>query len=282
MPLMRANLPLPVFTAADTGLIIARTNKGELNLVSYLRFWGRVAPLARPEVRERAVLEAVVDRVLLEDELVAEGVARGLDRSPAVLRGLEQIREGFALDHYYAANIESKVHLDEAALERYFASRPRHYDDPATLEARIILVDRKELADSLLALLRGGASFEGLAKTWSNDGRTAAEGGKTGIVGRGTNPNVGLEDAMFATPVGQLGGPERTPEGWVLWRIEKMDPGKKRTLAEAREWVERDFRTIEGEKLLEAHLAELRRKAGARIYAERVTTDLGLGGDWPE
>lgn len=280
IPVMRANLPLPVFTAADTGHVIARTNKRELNLVSYLRYWGRVAAFARPEVKERAVLEGTVDRILLEDELVAMGIARGLDRSPALARELAQMRESFALDHYYAANIASKVRIDEAAIARYFASRPGHYDDPATLEARIILVDRADLADSLLALARAGRSFPELAKEWSNDGGTAVDGGKTGIIGRGTNPNVGLEDAMFATAVGQLGGPERTPEGWVLWRIETKNPGKKRTLAEAREWVERDLRTIEGERLLQVHLAELRKKANVRMYPERVTTELGRGGDW--
>ncbi|MEO6462692.1 MAG: peptidyl-prolyl cis-trans isomerase [Candidatus Eisenbacteria bacterium] len=280
MPVMRANLPLPVFTAADTGHVIARTSKGELNLVSYLRYWGRVAAFARPEVKERAVLEATVDRVLLEDELVELGIARGLDKSPVLERELAQMRESFALDHYYAANIESQVRIDEAALARYFASRPGHYDDPATLEARIILVDRANLADSLLALARAGRSFPELAKEWSNDARTAVEGGMTGIVGRGTNPNVGLEDAMFATAVGQIGGPERTPEGWVLWRIETKNPGKKRTLAEAREWAERDLKTIEGEKLLQAHLAELRKKANVRLYPDRITDELGRGGDW--
>ena len=279
-PVMRANLPLPVFTAADTGRILARTKRGELSLVAYLRYWGRVPPYARPEIRERPVLEATIDRVLLESELVDIGRTRGLDQSPKILRELERMKEGFALDHYYAQIIDAKVPLDEARLAAYFASRPGHYDDPAALESRIILVERKELADSLMALLRSGASFADLARTHSNEGQSAAQGGKTGFVLRGGNKNVGLEDAMFATPVGQLGGPERTPEGFVIWKVEGYRPGKKRTLDEAREWVVRDYRTIEGEKILAAHLEELRRKANTRLYPERVTLELGSGSDW--
>ena len=280
MPTTRLNLPLPVFTAADTGLIVARTKKGELNLVSYLRYWGRVPSHERPEVRERAVLEATVDRVLLEDELVALGIARGLDQAPRLQFELERMRESFALDHYFASNIEGKVPMDEAALRRYFESRPAHYDDPPAIEARIILVDKKDLADSLLALARAGRAFSDLARTFSNDGTTAAEGGRTGSIARGSNTNVGLEDAMFATADGQLGGPERTPEGWVIWRTESRSPGKKRTLDEAREWVERDFKAIEGEKLLNALLLDLRRKAKAKLYPERVSLELGRGGAW--
>lgn len=280
MPIMRANLPLPVFTAADTGLIVARTRHGELNLVSYLRYWGRIPGYARPDARERPILEAAVDRVVLEEEILALGHARGFDRSPKIAEALERMREGFALDHYFERHIASKIPMNEAALQRYFDSRPAHYDDPATLEARILLVDRQSLADSLLALARGGRSFEELARTYSLDGATGQNGGKTGIVARGTNPNVGLEDAMFASPIGEVRGPERTPEGWVLWRTEARTPGKKRTLDEAREWVERDYRTIEGEKILEAHLAELRKKAKARFFNERITETLGADGPW--
>ena len=47
-----------------------------------------------------------------------------------------------------------------------------------------------------------------------------------------------------------------------------------------REWVDRDYRILEGERVLEERLAELRKKAKAKIFAERVTRDLGSGGDW--
>ena len=280
MPVMRANLPLPVFGAADTGRVVARTKKGELTLVQYLRFWSRVAPFARPEVKERAVLDATVDRVLFEDELVARGMARGLDRSPKILRELERMRESFALDHFYEENVAAKVPVDEARLRAYFASRPGHYNDPATMEARILVVDRKDLADSLLALIKGGRSFADLAKEFSTDGNTGANGGMTGVIARGTNTNIGLEDAMFATAVGALGGPERTPEGFVIWKVEAMKPGVVRTLDEAREWVVRDYKAVEGEKVLTELLAGLREKAKAKIYLDRVTLELGRGGDW--
>lgn len=280
MPIIRANLPLPSYAPADSGLVLARTRHGEVTLISYLRYWGRIPGYARPEVRDRATLEATVDRLALEDEILALGHTLGLDHSPRIEEELKRMREGFALDHYFEAHIASRVRPTEADLEAYFASRPHHYDDLATLEARIILLDRADLADSILALAKAGRSFEELARTYSMDGSTASKGGKTGLVARGTNPNAGLEDEMFATAIGQIGGPERTPEGWVLWRIEAKSPGKVRTLDEAREWVERDYRTIEGERRLEEHLAGLRKKAHVRTFDDRVTEQLGAGGPW--
>lgn len=280
MPRVRVNIPLPVFTAADTGLIVARTRDRELNLVSYLRYWGRLPMFALPEVRERSVLEGAVDRVILEDELVRMGLERGLDRKPTVVAELDRMREGFALDHWFETTIAPQVRVDDAALRRFFAAQPKgHYDDPATADARIILLDRKALADSLLALARGGADFAELARTHSMDVRSGAEGGRTRLE-RGTNKNVGLEDEIFATAAGELGGPERTPEGWVIWKTEAMSPGTIRTLDQAREWVERDYRIIEGERILEEHLARLRKQAKVRLFDERITAELGAGGSW--
>lgn len=280
MPVMRPNLPLPHFSVADTHRVLARTKTRAFTLGDYLVHWGRIEPYARPEVRERPVLEATVDRVVLEDDIIALAVARGIDRSPRVVEQLEHMREGFALDQFYERNILARVDMDEDKLRRYFASRPGHYDDPATVEARILVVHRKELADSLLALLRGGRSFADLAREWSTEGTSAAKGGLTGPIARGTNTNVGLEDAMFATAVGALGGPEQTPEGWVIWKIEGRKPGVERTFEQAREWVERDYKAIEGEKILGEVLEGMREKAKAKIYLERVTLDLGTGSEW--
>ncbi len=280
MPVMRASQPLPVFTAADTGLFVARTRSGPLNLVSYLRYWQRLPGYARPDVRDRTSLEAAVDRVALEDELLALGIERGIDKSPALAVDLDEMREGFALDHYFAANIQSKVEPTEADLRAYFAAKPGHYDDPELIEGLMMVLDRKELADSLLAVVRGGHNFSDLAKIFSTDGASAEQGGKTGVVRRGTNTNVALEERMFQTPVGELAGPERTPEGWVIWKINRHDPGRKRTFEEAREWVDRDYRIVESDRLLEEHLEKLRKQAKVQVFDERVTPELGVGGAW--
>lgn len=279
-PIMRPNLPLPVFTAADTGLVVAKTEARVLTLVEYLRYWSRVPPFARPEVRERLVLESTVDRVLLEDQLLAMAHERGLDRNPAVEREIRHMLEGFALERWYAANYQSRVQPDEAALRAYFESKPTHYDDPPELEARMIVLERRSLADSLLAQLRAGKTFEELAPLHSIDGETGSKGGKTGIIRKGTNKNTGLEDAMFASAIGALAGPEQTPEGWVIWRVEKRTPGKVRTFEEAREWVDRDYRIVEADRMLAADLVEMRKRYGVKVYEDRVTDALGAGGAW--
>ena len=112
------------------------------------------------------------------------------------------------------------------------------------------------------------------------DGSTAAEGGKVGVQYRGTQENAGLEDAMFATPIGGLGGPERTPQGWVIWRIDASTPALKRSYEAAKTMIERDYRTLESDRILRERLDALRSAAHVRIFEDRVTLDLGKNGPW--
>lgn len=280
VPVVNAILPLPKVAPADTGLVVARTNGRAFTIGSYLAFWSRVPPLERPEVRDRQTLEGTVDRVALAPEISRLGREHGIDKDPALLERIGRFEKGFALDHYYRDEIQAKVKVDDAGLKKLFAATPGHYDDRPSITSRIIVVDRRSLADSLAARLKEGASFSDLARTWSTDGESATKGGDVGTTYRGSQTNVGLEDAMYATAVGQFGGPERTPQGWVLWRIESKTPGLKRTFEQAREMLERDYRINEAERLLGEKLVRLRKEAKVELHPERVTADLGAGGKW--
>jgi hypothetical protein len=281
-PMMRANIQLPAIAPADTGRVLARSRDGVVTIGGYLTYWDRVQPYARPEVRERASLEGAVDRIALSGEILRLGLERKLDQNPAIVEQVEHRRTGFEVDHYFHDEIESKVKVTDAALRSFWAKDPDHYNDRASLESHIILLDRKSQADSLLAQIRNGASFSELARTYSMDGRTGAQGGQVGRQYRGTQENVGLEDAMFATPIGGLGGPEKTPQGWVIWRIDTATAGVKRTFEQARDMVERDYRILEADRILKEKLAALRQAAHVKIFEDRVTLDLGKGGPWDE
>jgi len=280
VPVVNAVLPLPKIAPADTGRVVARAGGRAFTIGNYLAFWNRVPAFERPEVRDRQTLEGVVDRVVLAPEISRLGREHGIDKDPKVVERINRLKQGIALDHYYTAEIQSKVKVDEAGLRKLFAATPGHYDDRPSITSHIIVVERRSLADSLAARLKEGASFSYLARTYSSDGESAAKGGDVGTTFRGSQTNVGLEDAMYATPVGQFGGPERTPQGWVLWRIDAKTPGLKRNFEQAREMLERDYRINEAERLLGEKLAKLRKEAKVKLYPERVTADLGSGGKW--
>jgi peptidyl-prolyl cis-trans isomerase SurA len=84
-------------------------------------------------------------------------------------------------------------------------------DDPAALDAA------KAKAEDLLKQIRGGASFEDIAKK-NSDGPSAAEGGDLGVFTRGKLAKE-LEDKTFAMKAGDITDVIRTRQGYVILKV---------------------------------------------------------------
>ncbi len=91
-----------------------------------------------------------------------------------------------------------------------------NYPEQATPAQRdSVLAMATELRERALA----GESFGDLAREYSSDAGTAAQGGDLGFFGRGQMVKP-FEDAAFATPLGEVSEPVETPFGLHVIRVE--------------------------------------------------------------
>jgi parvulin-like peptidyl-prolyl isomerase len=280
IPTYRLTMPMPQLAFDDSTRLLAWTARGDtLRMAKYLVFWNEQPAQSRPEIRTPEALTAAVDRVLFDDVLVERALAAGLDRDSTVIAELARARESVALDHWYRDEVWNQVDMSPANVQKYFDSRPGHYDDVEQVKPRIILLQRESEADSIKARLEAGESFSELAEKYSWHGVSAAKGGALGVVTRADNitGNVAAVESMMKTPVGKIGGPESTPEGWLVWIVDEHFPAKKRPLSdpEVKRAAERDYQVIESEKILGAKLEEMQAKANVQYFDERITKDLG-------
>jgi parvulin-like peptidyl-prolyl isomerase len=119
------------------------------------------------------------------------------------------------------------IRLTRAEVERWHRRRIDKYSAPPLVRAKHVLIspvnataaaDRaaRARADSLLARIRAGEDFDAIAARFSDDPATQDKGGDLGVFGRGAVLQP-LEDAVFATQAGELGGPVRTEVGWHIF-----------------------------------------------------------------
>ena len=76
------------------------------------------------------------------------------------------------------AKVTSDVKVSDAAALKDYNANKATYVTPKTREVRHILVNSKSLADTIETKLKNGASFAALAKKYSKDTGSAAQGGK--------------------------------------------------------------------------------------------------------
>ena len=126
------------------------------------------------------------------------------------------------------------IRLTRAEVERWHRQHLEKYSAQELVRASHILIspvnpspaaDRaaRVRADSLLARIRGGESFETLAARYSDDPATKDKGGDLGVFARGTMLQP-FEDAAFAMQEGDLGGPVKTEVGYHIIRCTEHAP----------------------------------------------------------
>ncbi|MBK9441163.1 MAG: peptidylprolyl isomerase [Comamonadaceae bacterium] len=198
----------------------------------------RTSVLAKPDA-----LQQVASNLLIRRVLAVEAKRDGLAQQPLTAAALQVAADKALSDARMAAlddqNAPSEAALDAYARGAYQASKER-FEKPAQTRARHILIDNKgpeslQKAKDLLAQLRGGASFDDLAKAHSKDPGSAARGGDLGFFGAGQMVRP-FEDAVNTLKKpGDLSEPVESQFGLHIIRLEERREKSRQAYEEVRQ-----------------------------------------------
>lgn len=165
--------------------------------------------------------------------LAAAGREQGLDRSPEIQTQLDMMRDNLVANAL-VQRVQASFTLDEAALRQAYEANKAQYEksnarhiliafkgSPAAQPGKPELTEEeaKAKAEDLRKKIEGGASFEELAKTESDDVGSGANGGSLGEFARGQMVPE-FEQAAFTAAVGAVSEPVRTQFGFHLIRVD--------------------------------------------------------------
>lgn len=190
--------------------------------------------------------------------LASQGFRDNLQNDPEVTRQLELMRENLVANAELQ-RMEKGITISDAELQKAYDERRNEYEK---VSARHILIafkgspaaqaGKKELtedeakakAEEIKKKIQGGASFEDLAKSESDDKGSGSRGGELGSFGRGQMVEE-FEKAAFAAKPGEIVGPVRTQYGYHIIRVDKHETTPFATVKDALEKQERQRRLKE-------------------------------------
>ena len=138
--------------------------------------------------------------------------------------------------------------------------------DPQAEQAALAAAEAK--ANDLLKQIRGGASFEDVAKKYS-EGPSAAQGGDLGVFKRGTLAKE-LEDKTFAMKAGEVTDVIRTKQGYVILKVTSHQMAGIPPLKDIEPKIQDALYYQELQPALRAYLTKLREDAYIDIKAGYV------------
>jgi foldase protein PrsA len=136
------------------------------------------------------------------------------------------------------AKVTSNVQVTDAAAQKYYNQNKTSFTTPKTREVRHILVNSKSLAEKIYRQLKGGANFAKLAKKYSKDTGSAAQGGKLCVAHGGSSGTcqqtvAPFDKAAFSLKTNEISQPVKSVYGWhIIQPIADAKPAHVQTFKE--------------------------------------------------
>jgi foldase protein PrsA len=174
------------------------------------------------------------------------------------------------------AKVTSDVKVSDAAAQKYYNSNKTTYVTPKTREVRHILVNSKSLADTIEAKLKNGASFAALAKKYSKDTGSAAQGGKLCVAHGGTSGACQqtvppFDKAAFSLKTNELSQPVKSVYGYhIIQALGPVKPSHTQTFSEVKAQIEANLASQQKQTAWQEWLAKM-----AKDFKGKVTYQTG-------
>jgi peptidyl-prolyl cis-trans isomerase C len=240
-------------TAAAAAPIVATVNGKDISKQLFDTFLqavtGKPAGEVPPEQKSQ-MLDQLINMTLAAQAADKEGLGNEPEVKARADLLHSQILAEAASDKYIKSHPVSETEV-KAEYDAQVANMPKEY------KARHILVETKELAESIMRELNAGGDFAKLAKTESKDPGSAKNGGELDWFS-GNSMVKPFSDAIAALQKGQTTKePVQTQYGWHVIQLEDVRTPQPPQFEQVKKQVE----MIAQRKKLQAYLDELRKTA---------------------
>jgi foldase protein PrsA len=151
---------------------------------------------------------------------------------------------------------DSKKVTDEDISE-YYDKNKKRFAQPERRDLLVVLTKTEAQAEKAKAALEDGDSFKQVAKQYSIDEASKAQGGKLPAVTQGQQEKA-FDDAIFGAKKGELVGPVKTQFGWYVFEVSKVSPASQQSLDEAQEAIRNLLRSQGQQEALDKWIKSFR------------------------
>jgi foldase protein PrsA len=144
-----------------------------------------------------------------------------------------------------------------ADVDAYYNKNKKRFAQPERRDLRVVLTKTQDKANQARQALDSGTPFKDVAKQYSIDEASKAQGGKLASVAKGQQDKA-LEAAVFAAPKGELKGPVKTQFGWYVFEVEKITPASQQSLSQSRDAIKSLLEGQRKQKALDAFIKDFR------------------------
>ncbi|MCM0080977.1 peptidylprolyl isomerase [Geomonas sp. Red32] len=219
----------------SSGAVIAEVNGEKITDQDFYREQENLPPYLKPMTETPEGRKEMLDTMVVRDLIIQQAKKDGIDKSEAVAAKLEDLKKRVIVEAYLKKKVEESASLSDTELKDFYNKNIDKFKTGEQIKASHILVKDEAQAKDIEKQLKAGASFEDLAKKYSQDG-AAQKGGDLGWFGRGSMiPD--FENVAFGLKEGQVSGIVKTKFGYHIIKLTGKRAAGTRSFEEVKDQI---------------------------------------------
>jgi len=155
--------------------------------------------------------------------------------------------------------VKGKDTVSDAAIADFYNKNKARFAQPEKRDLRVVLTKGKAKAAQARAALQSGQSWKAVAKKYSIDDTSKANGGKLPAQAKGTLDKQ-LDDAVFSTKKNKLIGPVKTQYGYYVFEVTGVTAASRQTLEQAKTTIKQTLQSQNQQKALDAFVKDFTKR----------------------
>ncbi|MFL5896086.1 MAG: peptidyl-prolyl cis-trans isomerase [Thermoleophilaceae bacterium] len=164
--------------------------------------------------------------------------------------------------------VKGKDKVTDAQIASYFKKNKARFAQPERRDLLVVLTRDKGKAAAAKAALKSGQKWAAVAKKYSIDEASKAQGGKLPGVAKGQQEKA-FDDAIFGAKKGQLLGPVKTQFGYYVFQVTKITPASQQSLAQTKETIRNLLKSQNQQKALTDFVTKFRKDYRAKTKCSK-------------
>jgi peptidyl-prolyl cis-trans isomerase C len=202
-------------------LVVARVGKREISAEEYGKALQTRWKGVRNEEAAIAAKPIVLERLIRDELMASEALARGYGDSPEVRRALSATETQLLIPRMLNEVVAAGIDVTQEEMESYYEEHRNQFHRPPRVRIGQITVANREEAERLAELLRQGADLAWLVRQHSIDDFKDAGGDRGWTTPKRSGDPI--EEALFEALPGDVFGPAAIDGSFVVVRVMARD-----------------------------------------------------------
>jgi foldase protein PrsA len=154
---------------------------------------------------------------------------------------------------------KGKDKVTDQQIKQYYDKNKAQFAQPERRDLHIVLTKSKGKAEQAKSALQNGEPFKQVAKQYSIDDASKAQGGKLPAVAKGQQEKA-FDTAIFGADKGRITGPVKTQFGYYVFKVDKINAASQQTLEQAKATIKQVLASQNQQKALDTFVKDFRKK----------------------